>query len=690
MAMVGEGKSLLRVVTPDEVNKKEQAQLGQQEVEQDAEGIDQLAAFIRREWYTFRNWRASERINARLLASLRAFNGEYSAEKLKEIKMFGGSTIYSRVIAVKCRGATSLLRDVYLSGEEPWDVEPTPDPVIADDITENVNMLVSTEAATLARAGQPVTDAMMSDRKSSLMAAAKQAAYKKAKRDAVTSGKKMNDLLVEGGFYNAFAEFLVDLPLFPFAVLKGPVVRVVPDLQWENGKAVIKTRPKMFWERISPFDIYWSPGASDLASAAVMERVRYTRADLNELLGLPGYNEDAIRSVLRDYKSGLNDWLDETDSERADFESREDPNENRSSMIAGMEYHGAVQGQMLLDFGLSEKQIEDPDRDYMVQAWVIGRYTIKVQLSPNPRRRHPYYVTSFEKVPGTITGNGLPDILSDIEEVCNASLRALVNNLSIASGPQVIINDDMATDVNDTDDLYPWKRWHVMSDPSGSGNKPVDFFQPDSNANELLGVYEKFTHIADEISAIPRYVTGSERLGGAGRTASGLAMLMNNASKILQTVAANIDLDVFGPLLTQLYDMVMMTDTEGVLRGDEEIRVRGVSVAVQKETERMRQLEFLQLTTNPVDLGIIGEEGRAVLLRSISDTLGLRGEHVVPSEEQLAAKLAAARSAMATQQAASDASGQPKQIGGEAAPVDNIMNTRDMQPGPPPTGGPSQ
>ena len=143
--------------------------------------------------------------------------------------------------------------------------------------------------------------------------------------------------------------------------------------------------------------------------------------------------------------------------------------------------------------------------------------------------------------------------------------------MSIASGPQVVVNDDRVADNENSDELYPWKRWHVVTDPLGSNNgqQPIVFFQPESNAQELLGVYEKFTQIADELSSIPRYVTGSERLGGAGRTASGLAMLMGNAAKILQTVAANIDSDVIEPAVGELYDMVMLTDQTGTLKGDE-------------------------------------------------------------------------------------------------------------------------
>jgi len=166
---------------------------------------------------------------------------------------------------------------------------------------------------------------------------------------------------------------------------------------------------------------------------------------------------------------------------------------------------------------------------------------------------------------------------------------------------------------------------------------PVSFFQPESNAQELLAVYEKFTQIADEISAIPRYSTGSDRTGGAGRTASGLAMVMGNAAKILQTVSANIDNDVVEPAVSELYDMVMLTDTTGTLRGDESIDVIGVNIAMQRETQRQRQLEFLQITANPIDMQITGVRGRASVLRAVSDGIGLDGEAIVPPDDEIGA-----------------------------------------------------
>ena len=396
----------------------------------------------------------------------------------------------------------------------------------------------------------------------------------------------------------------------------------------------------MMWSRVSPFDLYWTPGVSDIEDAAVIERTRLTRAEINDLLDLPGFNHDAVRGVLDDYgRGGLFDNWDSTDSERAVNESRENPLMNRSGVINCLEFHGNVQGRLLLEqgYGFTPEEIPDPLRDYMVQAWLIGTYIIKVQISPSPRRRHPYFITSFEKIPGTPVGNGLPDILSDIQDVANATLRALVNNLSISSGPQVVVNRDRVAPGADVDNIFPWKRWHMVSDPFGNNSvAPVSFFQPPSNARDLLQVYQFFSTLADDLSAIPRYLAGQGAPGGAGRTASGLSMLMTNASKILQTVAANIDRDVMSPALTEVYDLLMLTDTTGLLHGDETIKVMGVNVAIQRETQRARQLEFLTATANPLDAQIMGAKGRAAVLRSVSKTIGMDGEEIVPNEDQIA------------------------------------------------------
>ncbi|QGM46109.1 portal protein [Methylocystis heyeri] len=678
----GPGGGLLRAAGPNDLSaaqsQADEAQAQAQDTS--ASGWGQytgLAGYVKSQYDIMRRHRndAAAGWAERLMNALRVFNGRYSAEVIAQIRRFGGSEVYARTTAVKCRGATSLLADVYLSNDRPWGLEAPNDPQLPAEVLSAIASLIQLEVQSHSQAsGQSPDEQAIMDRYRSLMEAARRAAVKRSNDQAKIAEDKIDEILAEGGFYQALAEFLADLTLFPYAVIKGPVVRIKPLVEWEGNKAYVVEAPKLTWERVSPFDVYWTPGVSRIEDGNVIERLRVTRKDLNDLLDLPGYDHDAVRAALEAYgRGGLVDDWDQMDAERAVNENRENPHLNRSGMISAMEFNGYVQGSLLLEQGMDPALIEDPLRDYFVQVWIVGRFVLKVQLSPSPRKRHQYYVTSFEKVPGTPVGNALPDILDDLQNVTNATLRSLVNNMSIASGPQVVVNDDLLARDEDGEDLYPWKRWHVTRDPFGSNAvKPIDFFQPTSNASELLNVFQTLGGIADELSAIPRYLTGSPNLGGGlGRTASGLSMLMSNSSKILQTVAANIDRDVLEPMLQNLFDLLMLTDTSELLSGEERITVLGTKVAAQRETNRQRQTEFLQMTANPVDMGIIGPKGRAEILRQVAKGLGLPGDEIVPSDDDLMAQQAAAQQAAQQQGAVGHTqggNGQPGVQGGKPGP----------------------
>lgn len=660
------GTGLLRVVSEGDLQRSEREE-SERRIEQmkmsEQDGFQSdLAAFVRKA-FDSANWhREGEGIEQDMLRALRAVRGRYDPEKMQQIKQFSGSEVYSRLTAVKCRGAAAILRDVYLTGDRPWTLRPTPEPQVPNDVMGSIMQLVRSEVGNMQLNGMPVDPTAIQERVKQLEEEGRKVAQRQARDEAREATKRLDDILTEGGFYDALRDFLIDLPIFDFACIKGPVVRKANSLKWgADGSISVSEDPKMFWYRVSPFDLWFAPGANDASTGHIMERVRLTRDELYDCIGLPGYDEAAIRRVLeKTADQGLADWRSTFDTERADLEKRENPAyDAEGPFIDSIEFHGYVRGKLLMDWDVDDfsEEVTDEDKEYYITAWLIDRDLIKVHINPNPRKRSLYYVTSFEKVPGSIYGHGLPNILHDIQEVANATLRSLVNNLSIASGPQVVVDDDRMAPNADSDSLYPWKRWHIQSDPYGKNQQPVVFYQPNSNAQELLVVYEKFTQMADEVSAIPRYLTGSERVGGAASTASGLSMLMNNASKVMQQVAANIDRDILEPMLQQLYDMVMLTDQGRTLRGDETIEVMGVTTAIQREQDRVRQLEFLQLTANPIDAPIIGPERRASLLREVAQHLGMDWDLPVPSRDELQQQQEAAQ--RAAQQQAVENGGTP-------------------------------
>lgn len=672
------GRGLLRVVSNEQLLVQEQAQRDAanavQKVEQEGY-VGQLASYVRNRLSNMRNFRNAQGISERLLTALRTYKGEYDQTTLNAIREFGGSEVYARVTSTKCRAATALLRDVYLGADRSWDIEPTPHPSVPDNVQGDIQQLVNIEVATMMQAGVAVDQQAVADRVNLLRKQAERAAKKVAVEEAERAGERLDDILTEGGFYQAFAEFLIDLPIFPYAVVKGPVVRRKQQTKWVDGQPQRASIPRLYWNRVSPFDLYWSPGATHRRQADFVERIQLSRAELLQCRGLPGYDNAAINAVLeRSYVDGLHDWWDTIDTERAQMEDRERWTRTNTSLIDTAEFTGYVSGKLLREWGMTEQEIPDSFQEYYVTAWLIDRWVIKVQLNPTTNNSPPYYISSFEKVPGAMIGDGLPDLLEDVQSICNAAARALVNNASISSGPQVVINDAVLQP-HENDQLYPWKRWKVNYDPSlvPASVTPIQFFQPQINAAQLIGIYEKWNTMGDEISSIPRYMTGSEKVGGAGRTASGLAMLMGNASKTLQNVAASIDRDVIEPLLSDLFDFVMTTQP-GTFKGDELIVVKGVNHAVRREQDRMRQLEFLQLTANPIDQALMGPVGRANVLRNVAGNLGLEHERVLPSDEEL-------RTTMNTQPMLSaDVPGAPE--GGAGSDPQNTPRPRSERAGP--------
>src|SRR5215831_6282554 len=381
-------QGVLQVVPPAALDAFDQQQAqARAQAQAPVAAPPELVAYIRGQFEIFRNHRNTvSGWSNRMLEALRTYNGQYNPIKQQEVMKFGGSQIYARISAQKCRAATSLLRDIYLGADRPWGIEPPADPDVPLDIQQKIHDLMLHEQQMVTQTlGQSPGSEDIEKRRRALLEAARLVAKKKAADQAQISEDKIEEILREGGFYHGLAEFLVDISIFPFACLKGPTVKILPEVAWPpgGGRPTVQQRPVLTWQRVSPFDLWWTPGVSDIANAAIIEKSRLTRAELNDLLDLPGFDQQAVRAVLEEYgRGGLYDNWDTTDAERAVLSSQENPAWNRSNLITQMEYHGNVQGQVLQEYGMAAP---DPLRDYHIQAFCIGSHIIKVQMSPSPR-----------------------------------------------------------------------------------------------------------------------------------------------------------------------------------------------------------------------------------------------------------------------------------------------------------------
>ncbi len=602
-----------------------------------------------------------QEVEDRLLKCVRQRRGEYDPNVLTEIQKSGGSEIYMMLTANKCRSAASWIKDVMFGtkDQKPWAVEPTREPELSPAVQPEIAMRAAQEAMYYeSQMGQPImSPGQMKDFvlkvKDEMLAETRQRAEDMMDR----MSSKMEDQLQEGGYYEAMSAFIDDLVTFPFAVVKGPVARNTKELQWVptamgNFDLDVQDKITLHWERVSPFDIYWSPDASEIEDGFIIERHRLTRAALQELIGVEGYDEASIRAVLDEHgRGGLKDWLS-SDSSRATAEGK-----SVSSVMGGspeptmdaLQLWGSVQGKMLKEWGMDAAAVEDELAEYQCEVWVIGRWVIKAVLNPDPCGRKPYYKTSYEKIPGSWCGNGVADLVRDTQSMCNAAARALSNNMGIASGPMAYVNIDRLPAGEDVTQMYPWRIFQVTSDQYGGASDPVKFFMPGSNAQELMAIYEKFSVLADEYSGVPRYMTGDAPAQGAGRTASGMSMLMGNAGKAIKQVIGNVDLDVTQQLIERLYYYNMKYADDPDLKGDVRVVARGVNILVAQEQAQVRMNEVLNIVaSNPIFIDIVGEEAIADLLREVTKPLNM---DIVPPKEVIRARAIMRQQMMMLQQA---------------------------------------
>jgi len=608
--------------------------------------IQGLAAHVRRRWEVMRDHKRQE-IESRLTKCLRARSMQYDPEKLAEIRAHGGSEIFMGIVSTKCRTATAWLRDTLLGtgADKPWSLAPTPIPEVPPAVQERLQAIMEANLQQYYAAGNPPIDPsqlqqLAAGMKDTAMRAMKEEADKRVGRMEM----KMEDQLAEGGFVKALYEFTNDIATFPYAVLKGPIPRKRKTMKYVQGGMAAVDVLRDEWERVDPYKFYWAPWGDDVQNMPIIELHHLTREDVEAMIGVEGYDEASVRSILADFGYGAFDWLEHDDSE-IETATGKDFDDAHRDIVAALQLWDSIPGSMLIDWGMDESEIPDPQMSYPCEVWMMNNTVIKAVLNYDSLGRKPYYVTSYEKVPGRVDGNGVSDLCMDAQNMCNAAARSLANNMGIASGPQVGVNISRLPAGEDITQMHPWKIWQFRQSDYNDSSPPMTFFQPNSNAQELMAVFDRFMGIADEVSGIPRYMTG-EHVPGAGRTSSGLSMLISNAGKSIKQVIGNIDHDVLTPMLERQYQRNLRYADDPDLIGDVQIVARGAMSLVVKEAEAVRKNEFLRLVLeSPIAQQIVGLPGTAELMRDLAGNLNTNVDKLVPTREQIVQQQQAAQQA---------------------------------------------
>jgi hypothetical protein len=651
----------VQVVSIDDLVKQKQEGLDALMVTEKEDDYSSLRSHILKSFQTNREARENGGVNKLLLEALRAYNGQYDPEDLALIAEEGGSRIFMNLTSTKVRAAISWIKDILLAGkQDAFGIEITPVVDLPEGTEDKIRELITKEFEKLINPPpppqQPGQEAAPAPPPPDLAQTVRELnEYKRDLHEAILSEVnkeaafefkklelKIKDRMKEGSWEKALSEVIDDFCIFPTAFLKGPIVTRKKRLKWENGEAVAFSDYVFLNKRVSPLDIYPAPEASSPQDGDFIEHIRLSRRELSSFMKAGEeykYKTEAIRKVLEN-SEGKGVALDTNiEDDKAKEELKDTSHFSNKNVYHGLHYWGSVSVKMLKEWDMEDESLAglEDEESVEVEAILVGTEVIKCVINDDPLERRPYFCASFQKRPGSIWGAAPPYLMRDIQRMCNACARALANNMGLSSGAIMELVVDRLADGQDVRQLRPGDIIQTTSDPVGGNGRAVQFFTVPSVAQDLLAVYNAFSIQADDVTMIPRYAYGNERVGGAAQTASGLSMLLESANKGIKDAIRHIDEGIIIPRVELEFYTTMLAG-EDTFTGDINVLAYGSQMLTMAGAEQMRRNEFLQVTANPIDQEIMGPLARAEILRVMTVDLGL-GEDLIPNRQELKAQM---------------------------------------------------
>lgn len=461
-----------------------------------------------------------------------------------------------------------------------------------------------------------------------------------AREQALVMQKEIYDKTIEGDYRKAILEFADDFALYPFGCIHGPYPTVRTNTKWEKNKFVEVDEVVWTFERVSPFDLFWTDDSTDTQSGTAMFVRKYVpysflydaRRLAKESDG-NGYIEEALTELI-DLTKEANLPKNWTDFHANNPELQFKPLIwQQGDTIEIVIRYGRFRGFDLKEMGFTNL---DGDKSYETKIVMCGGEVIQAQLNNNPSRfKRPVFTASFERRNGSIAGIGLGQKLLGIHNAYRACINLAMYNLGLSSEPITEIElgrilQYMPEDWVDDPSIYPGMTIPADGDRMGNGSRAIKFTQIPNITSQALQMANFIFEQAHVISNIPAALHGQPVGSGANRTVRGLLTLQGNTLKPIQSSLMNLDMDIIEPMVTLMYMLLVMYDDDFEYSGDCKVIAKGAASMVQREMEKQTAMENLQI------LGQMGQNVNPELLnRAMENLLQLSGI-LEPGEKAIA------------------------------------------------------
>lgn len=544
------------------------------------------------------------------------------------------------IVSFKVGILVALIRETLVDvASAPFIIDPTPNPEIPEEEEERILdeleaevRLVSEHVITqqqvyiqqAAGAGihsnvavmQPDFPAFTSNQLMDMVKSAKVRLHQQVKdhatQQALLLQRDLYDKTAEGGYREAIMEFADDFATYPFACIHGPFPVIKSETKWVNNE--FKEVQSVTWafERVSPFDLFWTEDCSTTQSGTaifVRKKVGYDYLFNCRKLARDdpksGYFYETIDELIKMAEEGRIPRL------WTEINAKNPENGNAFLWSRGDNCEILIRYGKFTGYDLEEMGFDNVDSDqyYETKTIICGGQVIYCQINNNPSQfKRPVFTASFESRNGDIAGVGLGQRLLSIHKAYRSLIQLMMYNVGLASEPvtEVEVNrilPYMPEEWVDDPTISPGMVIVADGDRMGNGSRAVKFTQIPTTTSECLNIAQFIMEQAHVISNIPAALHGQPVGSGANRTVRGLLTLQGNVLKPIQSALMNLDLGVIQPMVTLLYMLLVMYEDDFDYTGDCKVVAKGAASMVQREMEKQTAMENLQILAQAGQLG---------------------------------------------------------------------------------------
>lgn len=354
-----------------------------------------------------------------------------------------------------------------------------------------------------------------------------------------------------------------------------------------------KTMPDM--SPVSVWDFYCDPSATSVPDAEwTIQRHILNSSQVRALRKRPFFREANLLEVLERGPNHIRQWWENyirdttvnLDLQRYEF----------------LEYWGTINKADALMAGLedilSEEEIEAMEEldELQVNCWICGDIIVRLVLNPFTPARLPYMACPYELHPYQLLGIGIPENMSDSQEIMNGHARMAIDNLKLAGNVMIELDETLLVPGQDME-IYAGKIWRRQGGQPGQSIHGFNF--PDTSQSNMA-IFDRFRMLADEQTGIASVGHGQAGYQTGVRSASQTSMMMNASDITIKTVVSNIDDYLLKPLGQTMFQWNMQFNEDlPEIKGALEIKALGTAAFMQKEVRAQRMNQFLQLASNP-------------------------------------------------------------------------------------------